>query len=170
MKRLLLTILALAMAAAMLGCNLSDSDILEPVEFFYRLVTDETQATDTLIGSETREAAGHSGDLNYLLSMYLQGPLDETLTAPFPRGCKLQRVTWEQDTLCVTLDSSITTLKNMDRTLACACIAKTCFSLTEISQVRIVATGTESTDSLDMTIGRDDLLLRDMTAPTENPQ
>ena len=170
MKRLLLILLALAMAAAILGCSINDSDILEPVEFYYRLVLDENQVADMVIASEIREAAGHSGDLNYLLSQYLHGPLDETLTAPFPKGCKLQRITWDQDTLCVTLDSAITALKNMDRTLACACIAKTCFSLTEIGQVRIVAPGTENTDPLDMTIGRDDLLLRDTTAPTENPQ
>ena len=170
MKRLLLILLILSMTAAILGCSFNDSDILEPVEFYYRLVIDETQVADTVIGSETREAAGHSGDLNYLLSLYLQGPLDETLIAPFPRGCKLQRITWEPDTLCVTLDSSITSLKNMDRTLACACIAKTCFSLTEIAQVRIVAAGTEDTESIDITIGVDDLVLRDNAAPTENPQ
>jgi len=164
MKRIIAFALLWVMILGLVACDTGRSDIIEPVEFFYRQVSAPDDLPESVIASEIREATGHTGDLKYLLSLYLQGPLGETLSSPFPAGCRLLDVTWNGNTLVVILDSTITALGQMDRTVACACLARTCFSLTSLQQVQILATGEDADNSLDMLITADSLLLTDTTA------
>ena len=168
MKRCLTGILTLLLIWSLTACALSSA--VEPVEFFYPCKSAPDSIPDTVIGSEMREATGHTGDLNYLLSLYLQGPHDPELLTPFPAGCRLLSVTWNGDTLVVTLDSTITALGQMQRTVASACIAKTCFGLTDVAQVQVKAAAPEQSDSLGITITPENLLENMNLYPTEeNP-
>lgn len=165
--------LMLALASLLLSaCHFSESgDILEPVEFFYPRSSDQFVygASDGVIASEMREASGHVGDLNYLITMYLRGPQDKNLESPFPAGCKLEEVRTGGNVLCIVLSSEFTTLENTDLTLACAALAKTCLPLSNMQRIRIDSASDEKTFTITLT--EDSLLLTDYSAfeimPTE---
>jgi len=165
MKKLLSIILVILLVGTLLGCHYSESgDILEPVEFFYprKSTSFVYGATDGVITSEIREASGHIGDLNYLLSMYLRGPQTATLRSPFPVGCRLEDIRAEDDTLNIRLSSEFASLDGTELTLACAGLAKTCFSISECAFICIDAVSDEKTIS--MVLHADSLMLSDYSA------
>lgn len=165
MKRILCMTLVLLLVGCICGCHYSDSgDILEPVEFFYpRNSTGFVYGSaEGVIASELREASGHVNDLNYLLAMYLRGPQDAALRSPFPAGCRLEKVHAEDSTLYIRLSAEFAAVENMELTLACASLAKTCFSLTAYDHVCIDAAAAGK--SIHMTLDADSLLYSDHSA------
>lgn len=170
MKRKLILFLIPALLCCFLGCSSEATGTTantNTVEFYYQRTSYIYGASDGVIASETREIANRISTLPYLLSLYLRGPLDEDLTAPFPAGTKLLNVTQDGSTLCVTLDSTFSNLKNMNLTVACACIAKTCFSLADVTQVQIRSIAPENADSVNVVISIDSMLLYDNSALTQ---
>lgn len=170
MKRLFIFTAILCLITGLAACG--SGDIMEPVEFCYQQIAAPDTLPDTVFAYETREAAGHRNDMNYLLSLYLQGPLESDLKSPFPSGCRLLHISRENDTLIVTLDQTVTSLGQLEQTLACACLAQTCFSLTDVDTVQIIAEAEDPADSLNVTIHTESFLLEDLpaTQPTEEPQ
>ena len=65
-----------------------------------------------------------------------------------------------ENTLIIELTPSLTVLNGTDLTLACACLAKTCFALSDAQAVTISAQGL---GFVSMTLTRDSLLLADDT-------
>ena len=167
MKKILSLILALALLSGLAACKLGSDGMIEPVEFYYLRPADEIlySGTDVIL-SETREASGHAGELDYLLGLYLMGPSDTSLRTPFPVGCRLMEVSRKNDRLNVTLSASFLNLEDMDLTLACACLCRTCFGITDAEEVQISAAGEEGTVTLG-TFQRSSFLLEDDTALTE---
>lgn len=161
MRRALIALLVLLLLLGCTGCSFGKGNSMETAVFYYLRNSDPNDLPNQVIESETRETPGHSGDLNYLLSLYLQGPLDQELESPFPNGCELVSVIQLDDTLCVTLDSSLTELEDIRLTLACACMAQTCFSMVETEQVQIRAAAPDLSESISMTFSKDSLLLSD---------
>ena len=60
----------------------------------------------------------------------------------------------------MALSASLTLLSGVDLTLACACLARTCFSLTDAQSVTI---SSEGLGFVSMTLTRDSLVLSDDT-------
>ena len=170
MKRTICLMLVFLFLASLSACYYSESgDILEPVEFFYPRKPDYFVygADDGVLAAEVREGSGHIGDLYYLLSMYLRGPQDETLRSPFPEGCKLKDVRFEEDMLRIVLSAEFTTLENVDLTIACASLTKTCMNLVDVRLVSIKASGNKK--SVSITMDAEALLLSDYSAFEVNP-
>ncbi|MBR3973269.1 MAG: GerMN domain-containing protein [Oscillospiraceae bacterium] len=164
MKKTVSFLLIAMMLFSLGACTLQGSDIIEPVEFYYQRTEYSYGGADGVIAPEIREASGHAGDLPYLLALYLRGPLDSSLKAPFPTDSKILSFYLDGKTLSVTLDSTFASLQNMELTLACACFARTCFSLADVAQVQITALTPDDTPSLDITISADSLLLEDISS------
>lgn len=165
MRRFACLLLAALFTVLLLGCHYSDSgDILEPVEFFYPRKTSafDYGSADGIIDSEIREASGHVDDLNYLITMYLYGPQEPTLRSPFPAGCKLVNIRTESDTLHLHLSEVFASLENMELTIACTALARTCMSITDYQYVCIDATSDGKTVS--MTLSADSVLFADNSA------
>ena len=165
MKRLLCLMLCALLLAGLFGCHYSESgDILEPVAYFYPRRTDYFVygSADGVLTSEIREAAGHTEDLLYLLSMYLRGPQDPGLYSPFPANCKLENIRVEDNTLHIRLSEEFALLENVELTLACAALAKTCLELTELTYIHINSQSDRKTISI--TMDENTLLLADYSA------
>ena len=165
MRKHLSYILILALLLSLLGCSFGNDGILEPVTFYYTrdMQDPETFITDSQDGffvSEIREASGHTGDLYYLLSLYLQGPLDDDLHSPFPSGCRILTVYQKENAVHVQLSEAFSSLQNLELTVASACIARTCMELTGMQEVHITAYSSESSP-IDILIRQDSLLLTD---------
>ena len=162
MKYLLSVLLILALLAGFASCSES-----EAVTYYYLREPGDYisgDATGIMVG-ETREAAGSVDDLRQLLILYLHGPSSDLLRSPFPQGTTLLKLEKTNDELLVQLSNSAASLQDTAFTLACACMAQTCFGLTDVEQVTI------TTEDVSMTMTRDSLLLVDNTAnPTAESQ
>ena len=170
MKRIISLMLIVSLLIIPSGCGTGRTDADQAVPFFYLRASDSYiyGATDGVISFEHRDSAGHSADLNYLLMLYLQGPLAEDLVSPFPQGCKILQLDRKEGKLTVLLNANMATLRGMDLTLACVCFAKTCFSLTDAESVRIMVKTFDGKISIDQTITIDSLLLEDTEVPDQS--
>ena len=165
MRKVLCLTLTLLLLGGLLGCHYNESgDILEPVEYFYPRKSESFiyGSDDGVISSEIREASGHTNDLHYLISMYLRGPQDPALRSPFPAGSVLEEIRVENDTLYTRFSEEFAVLENMELTLACTALARTCLSMTDVTYVHIDSTAEGKTIS--MHLSEETLLLADYTA------
>lgn len=164
MKKLTALILILAVLFTLVSCG---STLKDPVSFYY-LRTGDTLAygyEDGLIATEEREAAGHVGDLEYLISLYLNGPLGDHLVSPFPSGVRLELLTRRQDSLTIVLSESFSHLSGMELSIACACLCRTAFGLTDANTITILSPKTNFSDGIKLIFARDSFLLIDQSLP-----
>ena len=160
MKHLRIALIFLLLTAILAGCSLPKHPG-NKVAFYYSRTEFAYGAEDAVIVSEMRDIAGHEGDLNYILSLYLMGPLDEELTAIFPITVRLVGMEQEDDSLTIHLTPIAKTLSDVEFSLACSCLTMTCMEVTPCTTVTVVC-GERS-----VTLRASDLLLTDDSAPTE---
>ena len=164
MRRLVLV--ALAVVLLLSGCSQAANN--NSVTFYYARKDIQYGTSDSVIVAETREIHEDNPDLHYLLSLYLKGPLDETLTLPVARNIRITEIKRNGNNLTVTFTSELSYLDNIELTLACACISQTCFSLTDAQTLRIEAPAVDYGTPISFTTTRNSFLLFDNT--TTSPE
>ena len=163
MKRVIRFLLCLMLMIPLCGCGNQE----DAIEFYYIRADILNGVPDGVIACETREAPGHEDDLDYLLNLYLEGPLTQSLVSPYPKGTVLQSFSYSDATLYVTLSEEFAKLEGMDHTIAAACMAYTGFQLTSAEKVVIKCSSPEY-GNRSITLSREDLVLFDDTAdPTQ---
>lgn len=169
MKKLSIVFVLLFLLAGFGAC-MHQSNLKEPVTFYYLRPEYSYGNNGSIMGSEQRECSGHGSDLNYLLSLYLTGPLDDTLLSPFPPGVELEEVKLQDQVLTIALSKSANLLSGMDLTIACSCLSTTCFELTNADQIAITSPASDNHEGISVTISRDSLTLTDdnIVADTSN--
>ena len=135
MKRLLVLLLMAAMLLS--GCSLFSSGKQQPVLYYYQTANFRLGQSNGAIAAEERDGTGHITDLNYLLRLYLTGPLTENLISPFPADVQLTGVRTGQNKVTVNLTGDPGSLSPTQKTIACACLTLTCLDLTEEESVMI---------------------------------
>ena len=135
MKRLL--ILFSMVCFLLCGCQLISSKEQEPVLFYYRQAEYLLGEENGTIHAEERDGTGHITDMNYLLRLYMAGPLSESLSSPFPADVQLSSVRTGQNKVTVTLTGSPDSIPEVQRTLACACLTLTCLDISSEESVMI---------------------------------
>lgn len=164
MKRQCLWGLLLLLLAVLAGCAFRDQD---SVRFYYpRAEIAYTDDTGVIAG-EARTAGGHTGDLQYLLSLYLSGPADSGLRSPFPPGVRLEECHVTDGQAEVLLSPGLDGLTPLERTIACVCLARTVLELTQADSVRIATTQGLLSGENAAVYDRDSVLLKDdvLSAP-----
>ncbi len=136
MKRLL--ILCCIGCLLLCGCQLESREDREPVLFYYRQAEFVLGEDNGSIAAEERDGTGHITDMNYLLRLYLAGPLSEELICPFPSDVQLSSIRTGQGKVTVTLTGSPEHLPEAQKTLACACLTLTCLDIFEEETVMIL--------------------------------
>lgn len=154
MKRSVFTLL-LCVLLIFSGCQVVRKPNKE-LCFYYLQSSIVYGSTDGVIAAENKHAPNEP-DLENLIVQYLEGPGEPSLRSPFPANTRLVSVHLRGDTLEIQLSVDFSILTGMDRTLACACLAKTVFPLTTAEQVLILTEGSDKT----MLIRRDGLTLWD---------
>ena len=119
------------------GCQLFSHKNREPVLFYYQQSEYVLGEENGSIDAEERDGTGHITDMDYLLRLYLAGPMNESLTSPFPADVQLTGVRTGQNMVTVTLTGSPDTLPEAQKTLACACLTLTCLDMSEEETVMI---------------------------------
>lgn len=156
--RCLCLLLALLLLA---GCGADQESGENAVKFYYLQAQIGYSSEDSVI---TWEHRSDNGTLYETLTLYLQGPLSDELTSPFPAGTSLVEIDEEDQVLNLKLNARLATLTGMELTLACTCLAKTCFAMTDAREVRISANDTLLDGVKYITITTDSLLLTDSSA------
>lgn len=171
MKKLISLLLILGLSLCLCACDFL-SEQKEDVLFYYQRIDYSYRNDNGVIAPEERELAGYRDNLPYLMTLYFHGPLTDNLASPFPSGIAVMDIRTEENTMVVTLNSVFTQLKDLDLSIASICLAKTCFGLSDVQEVRIEALSTTSGENVSILITRDNYLLEDTipagTAPTEN--
>ena len=157
MKRLSLFLLVGILMISLSACREVTLDTGVP--FYYPKAEFDHGEADGVIVAETHEISGHQNNLRYLLALYLQGPSDPELRRPFPRGTVLVDLVQEDDSVTITLSFTAVVPDGIDQTIACACLAETCFAISDVQQVHIQSLEPASGLSLDTTFTRGSILL-----------
>ena len=169
MKRWLALILVIILCFS--GCALEAGTNNNAVDFYYLRThsgTYDSFFSAGAIGSETRFIPAHQQDLNYMLSLYLQGPSNPELESPFPVGCKVLELHEGDSQLTLVLNPIIAAKNDMDLTIACACLAKTCMAMTGATTIQVESHDQDGKILFTRIFTKDNLLLTDnYTQPAE---
>lgn len=133
MKRFACIVLLLLLFA---GCAM---ELESGVTFYYPRKSYIYNAADGVIASETREASGHLTDMQYLLTLYLQGPMDADLEEAFPTDTTLLSVKLEDTQLLVELSDTTEAMTDARFSLACTCLTLTCRDAFGVQSVTVVS-------------------------------
>ena len=154
MKRLFSMILTSVLIFSLFGCKSQE----DTVQFYYLRKDYVSGGENSMISPEDREITSNRG-LNYLLRVYLEGPVSGELVSPFPRGLYLLNAQLDNGTLTLVLSRELCALQGIELTLALGCLAQTSFSLTDAAHVQINSTADD--DSLSVIVHRDSFILLD---------
>ena len=157
MKRLTCFFLIAVLLLTTAGCTRSAKD--SEVPFYYPRTVFDHGNPDGVIVPENRDVTGHSTDLRYLLALYLQGPSDPELRFAFPEGTILVEFSQENQVIDITLSSKAAMMDDIDVTIACACLAETCFAISDAQQVHIQSLVSAAGLFVDTVMNRDSILL-----------
>jgi len=133
MRHVFILLLTIAILLSLCACTAQE----ESLSFFYLRSEFLSGTAEGVIAAEPREVTGERG-LNYTLRLYLEGPVSEQYLSPYPTGLRLLGTKQEQNVLQVYLSEEFSILKDIDLAIACACLANTCFDLTDTQQIQII--------------------------------
>ena len=155
---LLLTILLL-----FAGCGETQETAppVQPVEFYYRTATTDFSAADGVIRAEVRDLGAESYTDLELLELYFKGPVSKELVSPFSSGIEVAATRRRGGTLEIYLTWSTQPPTELDRSIACACVARTALALDGILKVRICVSSPTGQVQDDVLLTENDLRLFD---------
>lgn len=137
MRKTVSFILLISLFCSLLGCSFGESSLKEPIVFYYQRAEFQYGTADAVVTPEKRDVSGHDNDYNYLLSLYLMGPLDESLCSPFPVGTKLSAFSQKDNKITVTLSAEQDNFSEAGFSLAAACFGLTCISMTGADEITV---------------------------------
>ena len=162
MKRFLAWFLAAAMLFSFIGCKAQDPG---DATFYYSRSPEQYQyyAGDGVIRTEIRTLSGHRQDLQYLVGLYLAGPLDESLISPFPKSVHLLSVEQTGTAIRVELTDQTRIMSDSEFSLACACLTMTCTQFTGCDSVTVISADRTLTMNVDSILFLDPLPQQETT-------
>ena len=129
MKRLIAVFLLIALILC--GCS---SKTTAP--FYYCRANFQEEPLESIIDCEGRDIAGHEHQLDFLISLYLMGPSNKDFVCPFPADVQLKETHVSGTQLTVTL-TDMNTVSDSRFTIASACMALTCFEISNCETVTV---------------------------------
>ena len=138
MKKWICAALVLSLILNLSACGLFSGRDKDTCVFYYEQVDYQYGESDAVICGEARDNTGHVTDLQYLLSLYMLGPVSTELRSPFPVGMQVLDVSVRLDLIRVTVSEELNTLTDSRRTLALACLAMTGLELSGQDSIVIV--------------------------------
>lgn len=161
MKKFLCIALAVLLLVPFAGCSRQETDIQDPVAFYYRKSKTAYSGVDGVIAKEIRDAQGKTGDPAALVSQYLRGPESQELSQTFPKDVTLVSLWTDDSTTHIVLSDDFSALTGLDLTIACACLTMTVCELTGTASMRVRTENTLLDGIRSITVNRDDIVLLD---------
>ena len=163
MKRILIGLLC---ALLLCGCAQSTTSDAQTVTFYYRSIPGQYASEAGVVCGENYKKTPES-TLQSILQAYFSGPTQENLRAPFSSQTRLLDLSVQEDSATITLSSHFTYTAGIDRSIACACIAKTVMDITGCKSVTILAGTADNANRVQITLKAEDILLSDITPAQE---
>lgn len=137
MKRAFICILIMGLLFS--GCSLLEPRMMDPVTFYYLEKDYLYGEQSSVLAAEMREASGHRSDISYLMALYLMGPTEEEHMTPLPAGTRIYASEEEGGGIRLELSEASGKLSDSEYSLACACLAMTCFDISEAEKITVVS-------------------------------
>ncbi len=163
MKRWIHIVIATLVLLSCLGCANKKTEYVHPVNVYYCRDEVAFNSEDGVFYPEIREFAGYEQDLIYFMNLYLNGPGDNDLYAPFPTGAKILELDAGKNETRILLSTQFSLLSGYELTISCACISKTLMELTDCETVNFYIDGMQENESNEIVMSKDKLLLKDTT-------
>ena len=164
MKKQICIVLTICILFSCTACAGRQQKLQVPADFYYCTSTITYDSPTGVIASESRETVSFSNDLTAIINHYLEGPQSDLLYSPFPAGSSVIRLQQTGSDISVVFNESFATLTGIKLTLACVCLAKTLFSLSESETVTIRARNSNLDGNRDITLTRNNVLTVDEIA------
>lgn len=148
MKRFTAMILCILWMLSLCACEQKQDEIQEPVNFYYCKEEISYQSVNGVIEAEICEGVNHRGDVESMLSAYLQGPYSPAYIAPFPANTELLSIQFLDGEAYLTFNDAFAQLTGMKLSTACSCITLTLAEYTDVETVRFTA-ATQQLDNKD---------------------
>lgn len=162
MKRIVSIVLVIFCLIGLCGCGKNTPPSENQIVFYYPRVKFIYGQEDGVISSELRDIQNRANDTSYVIRLYLNGPVSDELYSPFYSDTTLFSAERVDDTLYLTLSGKeISQKSQLQNTIAFACLAKTCFSLTDVSEIHINTLIRENSGLPAMVFDKDNLILWD---------
>lgn len=163
MKRIIALFLLLAVLLFLWGCVQEKAVPApkSPLTYYYRAAEIGYESDNGVVRGETRDIAGHEGDLCWILRDYFKGPQAEGLVTPFPKDMDLISCELDGETAVLQVNKEFANLAGIDLSVAASCIAATCFGVEGVEVVSISVPSGLLDGKQSITLRRDGLLLRD---------
>ena len=141
MKKIVALMIAVLLLFA--GCY-DEKPISNPITFYYipaePMLESDFHHDVSYIRPDVRDGSYLGTSVVEMIVAYLRGPSEGSgLASPFPAGTFLYSINRSYDTVYVIMDGTFSTLTDLDLTIACTCLAKTCIELTGAQIVEISA-------------------------------
>ena len=166
MKYWISLLLIISILLSLCGCTQDMRPAKSPVNFYYLAKEVSYDGESEILLPEEREGAGYEADMEGLLNQYLKGPASDALRSPFPTHVRVTRYATTANTIILEMSSEFAQLLGIDLTVACACIARTLFDLTQMERVMISATDAQLDGQASITFDRNDIYFVDTTPPS----
>lgn len=165
MKHICLILAVFLLISLFSGCSQPTS--ADAPTFYYLKAEPEYGSNGSVFGSESRHNIDGNTQLRYLLALYFNGPIDNALQSPFPKGSAIL-LQWTEDTcLHLTMNGAFAKLSGIELIKACACIALTVFSNSDAETTIIHYTEAATGISRNLEFTRDSLVLQDGLLPQQ---
>lgn len=165
MKRLACILSSLILLVSLAACSEQAQQVQSAAQFYYLRSETTYGEAGSVFAGEVRDVYGHTEDMNYLLSLYLCGPSDDSLYSPFPAETVLSAAEVTDGVLTITLRGvDFSRQSKLQQTISCACLAKTCLEIWDISAVRINTEAGILAGDADIVMTADSLVLLDTSA------
>lgn len=138
MKKIIPIVLAILIMCCT-GCKMNKTEFSSPVVFYYCVDKLDHTPHSSVIQSEERTVDCPPNDYKAIMQLYLEGPTQRGMYSPFPKGLTVTELLIDGETTYITFSTNLSYLTGVDLTLACVCIATTCFGLTRTQNVDISA-------------------------------
>lgn len=156
MKKTVIFLLIFATLFALAACSQNEE---HNVVFYFRTAETTFGTKEGVIASENRNI--QIQDEQAILEEYFKGPRNENLRSPFPENIALDDYISGLGRTTLVLSENISQLPDHDLTIACACIAKTVFHLTDTRSVEIKSDAGLIGGMQSMVLIRNDLIIYD---------
>lgn len=161
MKRRIVCLI-LCLCLLLPGCGFTGTLNEETVRFYY-LCGNYQENLCCVLAEEARDVSGHTGDLPYLMALYLMGPTNDEHRMPLPSGTRI-RTQIDSGHIILELSGLPKTMTDAEFSLACACLTLTCLEIMDAEDVTI------HSEDRSRTMDRSTLTLYDTTSETTSTE
>ena len=131
-------LICLALLPVLLLCLLCGCGKENTLRFYYCSQDYLESNTGSVLAPEKRDVTGYRDDPQFLVSLYLAGPLDRELLLPFPAGTSLQSMLISGNQITIQLYPLPQPISDSEFSLACACLTMTCLEFTDAQSVTVL--------------------------------